>query len=231
MKMIDLTHTIRNGMPIYPGDPAPFIEPALTHENDYCHVNLLRLGSHTGTHIDAPYHFLKEGRTIDEIAVEHFIGEGVLVDVSDKSDREMIEKKDVEPYTGNIKKGNFVVLRTGWDTHFGTPKSYNHPFLSADCAEFLCHLDVAIVGTDAMNIDATFVNDKNSDTTDTDSVSHEDHTYPVHHILFNNSILIVENLCNLNKIRQPKGVYSFLPLKIEGSDGSPIRAVHIDMEK
>jgi arylformamidase len=231
MKIIDLTHTIWNGMPIYPGDPAPFIDSCLTHENDYCHVDVLRLGSHTGTHIDAPYHFLREGRKIDEIAVEQFIGEGVLVDVSDKSDREMIEEKDVEPYTKKIRKGDFVIFRTGGDKHFGTPKWYKHPFLSADCAEFLCDLHVALVGTDAMNPDATFVNATGPSTAGTDSGVGEDYTYPVHHILFNSNILIVENLCNLNRIRQTKGIYSFLPLKLRDSDGSPIRAVYIDMGK
>jgi len=82
-----------------------------------------------------------------------------------------------------------------------------------------------------MNPDATFVNATGPGTAGTGSGVGEDDSYPVHHILFNSSILIVENLCNLNKIRQVKGVYSFLPLKIEGSDGSPIRAVYIDMGK
>ena len=231
MKIIDLTHTIRNGMPIYPGDPAPFIDSCFTHENDYCHVDVLRLGSHTGTHIDAPYHFLREGRKIDEIGVEQFIGEGVLIDVSNKSDREMIEIKDVQPYTRKIRKRDFVIFRTGWDKYFGTPTWYEHPFLSADCAEFLCDLHVALVGTDAMNPDATFVNATGPGTAGADSGTDEDDSYPVHHILLNSNILIVENLCNLNRIKQVRGTYSFLPLKIKDSDGSPIRAVYIDMGK
>ena len=67
MQIIDLTHTIHDDMQIYPGDPLPSIRRGLTHEKDYCHVDLLTLGSHTGTHIDAPYHFLKDGQKIDEI--------------------------------------------------------------------------------------------------------------------------------------------------------------------
>ncbi len=58
MEIIDLTHTIHNEIQIYPGDPVPSISRGLTHEKDHCHVDILTLGSHTGTHIDAPYHFL-----------------------------------------------------------------------------------------------------------------------------------------------------------------------------
>ena len=62
MKIIDLSHTIHDDIQIYPGDPPPSIRRGLTHEKDYCHVDLLTLGSHTGTHIDAPYHFMKNGK-------------------------------------------------------------------------------------------------------------------------------------------------------------------------
>ena len=67
MEVIDLTHTIHDDIYIFPGDPVPSISPGLTHEKDYCHVDLLKLGSHTGTHIDAPYHFLKDGQRVENL--------------------------------------------------------------------------------------------------------------------------------------------------------------------
>ncbi len=225
MEVIDLTHTIHDDIQIYPGDPAPSISRGLTHEKDYCHVDLLKLGSHTGTHIDAPYHFLKDGQRIDKIAVQRFIGNGILIDASGKSEREPIDGADLEFYATEIKKGDFVILKTGWDRYFGTPRYLQHPFLSADAAGLLLKLGVALVGIDALNIDASYQTVMDPEPLEGDSEAHADYDYPAHDILLGNDILIVENLCNLDKIKAVKGVFSFLPLKLKDSDGSPIRAV------
>ena len=227
MEVIDLTHTIHNDIQVYPGDPRPSISRGLTHEKDYCHVDLLRLGSHTGTHIDAPYHFLKGGQRIDEIPVPRFVGDGVLIDVSAKSDRDLIQPGDVEPYEDEIAQGDFVIFRTGRDKYFGTPKYYLHPYLSAEGARILVRMGVSLVGVDALNVDPTYNGSMDSDPSAKDLPDEGEYGYPVHDILLGNDILIVENLCNLDKIKQVKGVYSFLPLKLKDSDGSPIRAVFI----
>jgi kynurenine formamidase len=227
MEVIDLTHTIHDEIQIYPGDPLPSIRRGLTHEKDYCHVDLLKLGSHTGTHIDAPYHFLKDGQRIDEIPVQRFIGNGILIDVSDKSERELIDSADLKSFASEIKKGDFVILRTGWGRYFGTPRYYLHPYLSAAGARLLVEMGVSLVGVDALNVDPTYYGRMESDLSAKDLPDEEEYGYPVHDILLGNDILIVENLCNLDKIKQRNGFYSFLPLKLKDSDGSPIRAVFI----
>ncbi len=225
MEVIDLSHTIHDDIQIYPGDPVPSISRGLTHEKDYCHVDLLKLGSHTGTHIDAPYHFLKDGKRIDELPVRRFVGNGILIDVSHKSERDAIESADLKSYASEIKKGDFIILKTGWDRYFGTPRYLQHPYLSAAGAELLLGAGAALVGIDALNIDSSCQTVMDPEYGNADSEAHEDHDYPAHDILLGNDILIVENLCNLDKIRRPQGIYSFLPLKLKGSDGSPIRAV------
>ena len=227
MEVIDLTQTIHNKIQINPGDPIPSINRFLTHEKDYCHVDFLKLGSHTGTHIDAPYHFLKSGVRIDEIPVQRFVGNGVLIDVSGKSDMEFIETQDIEPYTTAIEKGDFALFKTCWDQYFGAPRYFQHPFLSEESAKLLSKLGVSLVGIDAMNIDPSYQEVSDLDPLAKGSKVKEDYDYPVHDILLGNNILIVENLCNLNEIVPVKGFYSFLPLKVMGSDGSPIRAVYI----
>ena len=227
MNVIDLSHTIHDGIQIYPGDPQPGIKPGLIHEKDYCHVDVITLGSHTGTHIDAPYHFLADGLKIDEIAAGRFVGNGVLVDVTLKGDRELIDAKDIEPYAEKIKKGDFVIFKTGRDKFFGTTKYYLHPYLSAEAARYLLALGVALVGIDAMNIDPTYLEPTDLAASLEKPPREEEYGYPVHDILLGNNILIVENLCNLNRILPLTGLYSFLPLKLKGSDGSPIRAVFI----
>ena len=227
MEVIDLSHTIHDEIQIYPGDPLPSISQGLTHETDHCNVDLLKLGSHTGTHIDAPYHFLKDGQRIDEIPVARFIGNGILIDVSDKSDRDLIDRADLKFYASGIKKGDFVIFRTGWDRYFGTPRYLQHPFLSSDAAALLLKLGVTLVGIDALNIDASYRTAMDTESLEEGSQAHADEEFPVHDILLGNDILIVENLCNLDRITQQNGFYSFLPLKLKDSDGSPIRAIFI----
>jgi kynurenine formamidase len=228
MEVIDLTHTIHDDIQIYPGDPKPSISRGLTHEKDYCHVDLLKLGSHTGTHIDAPYHFLKDGQRIDEIPIQRFISNGILIDVSGKSERELIDSTDLKSYASQIINGDFVILKTGWDRYFGTPKYYRHPYLSADGARLLVKMGVSLVGIDALNVDPTYSAIKDSDAAATDLPDEASYGYPVHDLLLSNNVLIVENLCNLDKINAAKGIYSFLPLKLKDSDGSPIRAVYYE---
>jgi arylformamidase len=231
MKVIDLSHTIHDEIQIFPGDPQPSIKRGLTHEKDYCHVDVLTLGSHTGTHIDAPYHFLKRGKKIDEFPVQRFVGDGVLIGVSGKSDRDLIETGDIEPYEKEIAEGDFVIFKTGRDKYFGTPRYYLHPYLSVEGARLLVKMNVSLVGIDAMNIDPTYYQSTDSDLAVKELPDEEAYGYPVHDILLGNDIFIVENLCNLDKIRAAKGVYSFLPLKLKDSDGSPIRAVYIQTLK
>ena len=228
MKIIDLSHTIHDEIQIYPGDPLPSISRGLTHEKDYCHVDVLTLGSHTGTHIDAPYHFIKNGKKIDELPVQRFVGEGVLVDVCAKSDRDLIEPGDIEPYEHEIVTGDFVIFKTGRDQYFGTSKYYRHPYLSADGARLLLEMGVALVGTNALNVDPTYHDGRDPDPSAKALPDEDAYGYPVHDILLGNDILIVENLCNLDRIEPVRGLYSFLPLKLKGSDGSPIRAVFME---
>ena len=227
MKIIDLSHTIHDDIQIYPGDPVPSIKRGLTHEKDYCHVDVLTLGSHTGTHIDAPFHFLKKGKKIDELPVQRLVGNGVLVDVSLKADRDLIEPGDVEPYADEITEGDFVIFRTGRDKYFGTSRYYLHPYLSVAGAGLLVKLGVSLVGIDALNVDPTYYKNTDSDQSAKQLPDEAQYGYPVHDILLGNDILIVENLCNLDKIKTVKGVFSLLPLKLKDSDGSPIRAVFI----
>jgi kynurenine formamidase len=229
MKVIDLSHTIQGEMQIYPGDPKPSIERGLTHEKNYCHVDKLKLGSHTGTHIDAPYHFFSEGERIDTIVVDRVVGYGVLIDVTGKSDHHMIQPRDIDPFKPEIRPNDFVIFRTGWDQNFGSDRYLRHPILSAASAELLRQCGVSLVGIDALNVDPSLDDAVSVEPTAKPEGHGEVYGYPVHDILLKNDILIVENLCNLDQVDQIRGVYSFLPLKLKGSDGSPVRAVYISL--
>ena len=211
MYIIDLTHEIKNGMMIYPGDPEIAITEGLTHERDYCHVDQLHLNSHTGTHIDAPLHFLPEGKPITDFAAEAFLRRGIAIDLRHKKASEPIAKEDLS--SARLEKGDAAVLVTGWYRYFGTEEYLKHPYLSKEAAEYLVEQGVSIVAVDFLNVDQTCGD-----------------AWDAHHILLGNETLIVENLDNTFTLDfQKVYLFSFLPLKVLGTDGSPIRAVAIEV--
>lgn len=210
MHLIDLTHTIQNGMMLYPGDPAIAITEGLTHERDYCHVDRLHLNSHTGTHIDAPLHFLPEGKPISAFPADTFLRRGVAIDLRHKREGEGITAEDLR--AAPLEPGCAAVLVTGWYRSFGTEAYYRHPYLARDAAELLVDRGAAIVAVDFLNVDRTFGED-----------------WSAHQVLLGSDTLIVENLTNTLALDFGKPyLFSFLPLKILGTDGSPIRAVAME---
>ena len=210
MNIIDLTHDIQNGMMIYPGDPEIAITEGLTHAQDYCHVDRLQLNTHVGTHIDAPLHFLPEGKPITAFPAETFLRRGVAIDLRHKKPQEKITVEDLR--SARLEPGCAVVLVTGWYRFFGTEDYLKHPYLSKDVAEYLVEQGVSIVAVDFLNVDET-----NGDVWD------------AHNVLLGSDTLIVENLNNTCALDVEKSyLFSFLPLKILGTDGSPIRAVAIE---
>lgn len=211
MTIIDLTHEIKNGMMLYPGDPEIAIREGLTHQRDYCHVDRLHLNSHTGTHIDAPFHFLPEGKPISAFPAERFLCRGVAVDLRHKKAHEVITAEDLR--AAPLEPGCAAVLVTGWYRTFGTEAYFRHPYLARSAAEHLVARGVSIVAVDVLNVDRTFGED-----------------WSAHQVLLGSETLIVENLTNTLALDFGKPyLFSFLPLKIRGTDGSPIRAVAMEI--
>ena len=215
MNIIDLTHEIHTGMMAYPGDPEISLEAACTHEADYCHVDYLMCGSHAGTHIDAPYHFLPEGKRITDYPVSRFIGEGVVLNLQHKKAGEAITRSDLEPLQGKIRQGDFLVLQTGWCEKYGDEEYLNHPYLSKEAAEKLVAWGVSIVAVDFLNVDPT-----------------KWEQWDAHPVFLGNEVLIVENLNNSTSLDADRRYcFCFAPLKLQGSDGAPIRAFAVESEQ
>jgi len=204
--LIDLSHTIADGMPAYPGDrPA---EVRRVEVEEPCQMLRLALGTHTGTHIDAARHFVPGGRGIDEYPLERFVLDARVVHLDAETD-EVIEWAALAarlPAAGLA--GAAVLLHTGWDRHWGTPEAERHPYLSADAARGLAATGVGLVGTDTLSLDSTVLASTHA-----------------HEALLGADVLIVENLTRLERL-EGSGRYrcAFVPLRIEGGDGSPIRA-------
>ncbi len=210
MDIIDLSHTINATMPLYPGtDPIEIIQNATVEEHGYNEKKLI-LTSHIGTHIDAPAHMLKHGEKLDEMPLESFFGKAQIVDVQEYIDRQ-IDLKFLEQYDSVFEENEYVIFYTGHDK-FWHQKNYfkKYPVLSPEAAEWVSRRKLKGIGLDVCSVDPVGSND-----------------LPVHHILFDAGLLIVENLTNLKNLIGTGFLFSCFPLKISDADGSPVRAIAI----
>jgi len=210
MKVIDLTLTVSEKIPTFPGSPKPHFIEWETIPKDGYNLELLFLSTHTGTHIDAPFHFVKNGKKIHEITPERLVNEAVLIRVGKNSNRS-ISKTDIQNFeqkNGKIENGSTVIFHTGWQKNLNKEFYFTeNPGLSVSAAKYLVSKKINMVGIDSPSIDLG-----------TDS------KFSVHHILAKNNILIVENLANLNKIKSNNFHLITSPLKLKNATGSPIRA-------
>ena len=211
MKVIDLTLTISENIPTFPGSPKPNFINWENIKKDGYNLELLFLSTHTGTHIDAPYHFLKKGQKIHQITTKRLVTETVLIKIMKDSDQS-ITKTDIEKFEkkyGKIDDGSTVIFHTGWQKNL-EKKSYflKNPGLAISAAKYLALKKINLVGIDSPSIDLG-----------------KDSKFSVHHILAKNGILIVENLVNLEKIHSEKFHLIVAPLKLKNATGSPVRAM------
>lgn len=212
MKIIDLSHTIHPGMPVYPGTEGPKLVQATTIGNEGFAEKLITMYSHTGTHIDAPGHIVPGMKNLDDFEAGHFIGFAHLVDVpADSGGRIGIEL--IEANAAAICGKSFVVFRTGWSRLWGKPGYFEgFPVLSEDAALRLCDFGLRGLGFDTISVDRV-----------------GDDGFPIHKILFHHGLVAVENLANLEALAIPTFIFSCLPLRMPESDGSPVRAVAIEV--
>ena len=129
MKFIDLTREINNETQVCPCDKVPVVENYATTEEEGVNVKFMKMGTHTSTHIDAPYHISKSGKTLNDFPVERFIGQGIVLDFSDKGDIYEITREDIMAHADELKKVDFAILNTGWAKYYGTWDFFRHPYL------------------------------------------------------------------------------------------------------
>jgi len=211
MKIVDLTLTVSDKIPTFPGSPQPSFIPWENVKEDGYNLELLFLSTHTGTHMDAPYHFLEKGAKIHEISLKKLVSEAVLIK-SRKKGNESITKTDIQKFEkkhGKIASFSSVIFYTGWQRNL--QKKYyftKNPGLSVSAAKYLASKKISLVGIDSPSIDLG-----------TDS------KFSVHQIFAKKGMLIVENLANLKKIKSSKFHLVILPLKLKNATGSPVRAI------
>lgn len=209
---MDLSHTIEEDIPVFKTLPAPRVYPYFTHEesrasyNDKSMFEITRMEFQTscGTYMDSPYHRYPNGKDISQISLEQTILEGVVLDVSGKGKKEPIELEHI-PDEGVENKA--VLFYTGWDSLWKKEGYHEHPYLTRDAAEFLLNGGAKLVGIDTINID-----------------NPQDVHRPVHTLLLEKNVLIVENLCNLGKLVGKNFEFFACPVKVKGAAAFPVRA-------
>ena len=211
MRLVDLSHRLDEGVQVYPGDPVFRTSSAATVDADGFNVQHVAMGSHTGTHVDAPFHFFADGARIDELDLGLFVGPAVIVDVRGRAPRERITWADLAPHAERMGPGRIVLLHTGWSAHFRTERYLDHPFLDGEAAERVLATGVRTLGVDALNPDETVLDGAGD--------------FSVHEAVLGAGGVIAENLTNLAAIDGADPLVSLLPLSLASADGAPVRAV------
>lgn len=204
MNYIDLTHIIKEEMPVYPGTEPPQLMQANTIKKDGFVEHILTMYSHTGTHMDAPAHLIDDGKTLDQFPLDELIGKAFVLDCT-KVEGEITLQLIKEQFK-NIGHYDFLILKTGWSTYWGTDEYYGgYPYLSQEACRYLTQFNLKGIALDTISIDQ--FNEK--------LINHK--------IILSKDMVIIENLKLANELPQEMMVY-FLPLHFKDSDGAPIRA-------
>lgn len=210
----DLTALLQTHMPVWASSPLPVFEPVAVIARDGYSIERVSCMTHTGTHMDAPFHFLEDGVTVDRIPPNQLVGRTVVLDVRGELDGTIISAKALEKHWPRRSRPEFVLLRTDWSKKRARTKEYlfDFPGLDAGAARWLVQRRVKGVGTDTLGIDP-YSNSK----------------YDAHKILLRRGIWVLEALDNLAALRE--GVeYTLVaaPLKIEGASGAMARVLAIE---
>ncbi|KAJ4472993.1 putative cyclase [Lentinula aciculospora] len=215
MNIVDLSHPLDpERMSIPPGLPQFTSCPIATVPKDGFSMHTVSFGSHTGTHVDAPSHFIADGKTIDQIPLTALVGPALVLDFTHKGPKEVITWVDIvqSPHAEKIEAGIILLFQTGWSKHWATTGGiyWDHPYLSADVAEQLIARGVCVIGVDCASPDK--------------SVLAPPWVFPFHHSFLSRGGFIVENL-TLREVQGPKVMVNLLPINLVGCDGAPVRGI------
>lgn len=206
MKLIDLAHPMIHGQQTFPSDPKLSITVHGTTKTLQYNISHISMSSHQGTHLDAMYHFIDDGKTLDQMPLDWFYGPARVLRLPKRAG-DSITLDDLQPHEEFLTAGAKIIYETGWHRHFAAENFFSEfPSLTQEAAQYLASRKIRMLGMD-------------TPTPSTD-------WYEVHHILLGAEIVIVETLANLDQVPDNFTFIGF-PLNFQGRDGSPIRAVGV----
>lgn len=202
MKIFDISVDLYNGMPAFPGDPAPVVRRVLEMPRDPANVSIIEMGTHTGTHVDPPLHFVEGGLPLDKIPLEHLYGDAEVLDLTHV--KKAITAGDLGSATENI-----LLLKTRnsklWQS---TEFHRDYVYLDKSAAQWLIDNHVWTVAIDYLSIGSF------------------DGGETVHKMLLRNGVTVVEGV-NLSAVGPGRYTFACLPVRIKDGDGGPARAILI----
>jgi len=209
-RIIDLTLPIYHAAPTMPLDPKCAVIVHHTIESMKYNITQLIISTHHGTHLDAPFHFFDDGRTVDKLELNKCVGPAEVLDLTQAGTGYNLTVKDLKPYAARIKRGCRLLLKTNWWRKF-PKKAYfsDGPKISPGLARWFAGKKIALLGLETPGV-------------------HPVEWENVHRTLLRAQVVVVEGLAHLNKIRKERVFFSAAPLKIRGRDGSPVRAIAIE---
>lgn len=210
MKAIDLTYTIKEEMTVFPGTEMPKLINTSNYEKDGFRETSISIYSHVGTHMDPPAHIYPDRTTLDEFPASQFVGKGLVIDCRDLNEGEDITIDCILKYGKKAEKVDFLLFNTGWDKYWGNDKYFgDYPCVNDEVLDYVLNGNYKGIGFDTIGIDP--VSDENLSR---------------HKKLFKDKDIVnIENLKNLGLCGDEIFNFSCCPLKIENSDGAPVRAV------
>jgi len=212
MRIVDLTHPITDGMATYPGDPSVSFNRVSTIPKSDFNITEVTFGTHSGTHVDAPYHCIDEGITVDRISLESCIGIAEVLDIIEKGPNSDIDIPDLERFAERIEPGCRLLLRTGWSKRFGENNFFTeYPNITPALAIWLAEKGVRLLGLEQPSPSTK-------------------HSLEVHDILLKAEIVLVEAMANLSDLQSERVLLVVLPLKLIGLDGSPARVIAVEQD-
>lgn len=209
----DLSQPVYDHCPGWPTYEPTIVRYEATYEQDRFNAEQIRLNSHTGTHLDAPFHFFPQGQTIDQLDVSLFQGEAVIVDLRGIiQTKQGITASHLEPYKDQIHEGSIVLFDTGWNEKRSFDKEYMNdwPYLTGEGAEWLKARKIKGVGIDTLSMGGWY----------------EGTGRPCHEVLLSGGIWILEEISIPDELAKLGSCYLMaFPIKLKGFSGGPARAV------
>ena len=218
-RLVDLSHPLHEGMLTFPGlnHPRTEVTQLARHGVEGRATRRLVLGTHTGTHLDAPLHFIEGGGTIDQVPLSTLVGPAVVADLGPAGPLEEISLARLQAAVGGTLRHPRVLLRFGWSQRFGRMDFYTEsPFLAREACTWLVEQGAVLVGMDVPSPDDPRLG----------YGSGEDS--PNHHILLGAGVILLEYLNNLEQLSAPEVFLAALPLRVRGADGAPARVIAIE---
>jgi arylformamidase len=212
-RLIDVSHTVEDGMVTYKGLPAPVICDWLSRDASRAkyapgtefQIGKIEMIANTGTYVDSPFHRYENGKDLSELPLESVADVECLVVRIDPAAGPAI---DEVPLSAGEVGGRAVLFHTGWDRHWRTDAYFEgHPHMTERAAEWLARAGAVIVGIDSLNIDSLATGER-----------------PVHTVLLGRDIPIVEHMCGLGDVPERGGRFSAVPVKVKGFGTFPVRA-------